>query len=317
MNEIAKKYKIVRPLENSTENRHNSIRGVDCPMIIFPPKADILSPIDDHIFKTLLTHPDAKPVLIDVLSSSINRNITDATVRNNELPVSDDNEKGERFDVNCIIDHKDQADVEMHGSHIQELDDAHTSFINKCMYYLTDLHSSQPSKGKKYHELARTYQITFCNYTIYSQRKDYITRASMRAEDGAQITYQINFILIELSKLDEILKKPVDKLTPLEMWSIFFKFAPDVKRRDIVNKVIAEKEELRMASTLLMEISQDEHQRAKYRSRRMFETDKFHNEATIEERSMLKVARIMKADNEPYEKIMRYTGLIIAEIEKL
>ena len=72
-----------------------------------------------------------------------------------------------------------------------------------------------------------------------------------------------------------------------------------------------------MAGALLMEISQDEHQRAKYRSRRMFETDKFHNESVIEERAMLKVARNMKAENEPYDKIVRFTGLSIAEIEKL
>jgi len=295
---------------------HNEVEGVDSNMLVLPPDADILSPVDDHIFKTLMTHPEAKPVLIDVLSSSMNRNVTDATVRNNELPISDDNEKGERFDVNCIIDHKDQADVEMHGSHIQEVDDSHTSFINKYIYYLTDLHSSQPSKGKKYRELARTYQITFCNYTIYPNRKDYITRSAMRTEDGELITDQINFILVELSKLDEILKKPVDKLTPLEMWSIFFKFAPDVKRRDVVNKVIAEKGEIAMAGELLMEISQDEHQRAKYRSRRMFETDKFHNEATIEERAMLKVARNLKALGDPVEKIMTVTGLTAAEVEK-
>ena len=100
------------------------------------------------------------------------------------------------------------------------------------------------------------------------------------------------------------------------MWSIFFKFAPDVKRRGVVNKVIAEKGEIAMAGALLMEISQDEHQRAKYRSRRMFETDKFHNEATIEERAMLKVARSMKAAGELTSKITQHTGLTAAEIEK-
>ena len=287
--------------------------------MILPPEMDILSPIDDHIFKTLLTHPDAKPVLISVLSATMDRNVTDAIVRNNELPISDDNEKSERLDVNCTIDGGDQADVEMHGSHIQELDDKHTNFINKYIYYLTDLHSSQKSKGVKYNELARTYQITFCNYTIYPHRADYITRASMRTPDGEQLTDQINFILVELSKLDELLKKPVDKLTPLEMWSIFFKFAPDEERRDVVNKVIAEKEEIAVAGALLLEISQDERERARNRSRRMFETDKFHNEATIaelgEQRGILKVARNMKTNNEPYEKIVSYTGLTLTEIE--
>ena len=96
-----------------------------------------------YIFKTLLTHPGAKPVLIDVLSASMDRNITDAIVRNNELPISDNDEKTERLDVNCVIDNKDQADVEMHGSRIQEVDNNHTNFINKYIYYLTDLHSSQ------------------------------------------------------------------------------------------------------------------------------------------------------------------------------
>jgi len=293
-------------------------------MIILPLDIDILSPVDDHIFKTLMTHPDAKPVLIDVLSVSMDKPVIDAIIRNNELPVSDNDEKGERLDVNCTIDGGDQVDVEMHGSHIEEIDDGHTNFLNKYIYYLTDLHSSQKSKGVKYHELARTYQITFCNYTIYPQRTDYITRASMRTPDGKQITDQINFILVELSKLDEILKKPIDKLTPLEMWSIFFKFAPDIKRRDIVNRVIAEKETIAVAGALLMEISKDERERARYRSRRMFETDQASNILTAEARgeargSNLKafeIARNMKSENEPYDKIVRFTGLSIAEVEK-
>ena len=67
-----------------------------------------------------------------------------------------------------------------------------------------------------------------------------------------------------ISKLDEIIKKPVNKLTPLEMWSIFFKFAPDVKRRSVVNKVISEKGEIAMASALLLEVSKYERERAHY-----------------------------------------------------
>ena len=116
---------------------------------------------------------------------------------------SDTHEKNERLDVNCILDNGDQADVEMHGSRILEIGAGHTNFINKYIYYLTDLHSSQNSKGVKYHELARTFQITFCDYTIYPNRKDFITRAAMRTPEGEQITDQINFILIELSKLNE------------------------------------------------------------------------------------------------------------------
>jgi len=289
----------------------------DTIVIIFPPDADILSPVDDHIFKTIMTHPDAKPSLMSVISACIDRSVVDVVVRNNELPITDNDEKNERLDVNCTIDGGDQVDVEMHGSHIEEVDDAHTNFFNKYVYYLTDLHSSQKSKGVKYYDFVRTYQITFCDYSIYPHHPEFITRASLRRPDGKEISSQINFILVELSKLKDITTKPIDKLSPLEMWSIFFRYSPDVKHRDLVNKVIAKRKEIAMAGELLLSISQDERERAHARSRRMYETDKISNELTIEYRKTLKIARVMKQSGEPTEKIAMYTGLSIAEVVKL
>ena len=95
-----------------------------------------------------------------------------------------------------------------------------------------------------------------------------------------------------------------------------FKFAPDVKRRDVVNKVIAEKGEIAMAGTLLMEISQDEHQRAKYRSRRMFETDQTSNILTAEYRGKLEMVRNMKNKGFAHDVISEVSGFTLAEVEK-
>jgi len=64
--------------------------------------ADLLPPANDRIFKALLTHPDAKQVLIDIISTVIERKVLDVQIRNNELPVMDMEEKQERFDVNCV-----------------------------------------------------------------------------------------------------------------------------------------------------------------------------------------------------------------------
>jgi len=285
-------------------------------MVSLPLDADILSPVDDHIFKALMTHPEAKPSLMSVISASIDCPVIDVAIRGNELPVSDNNEKSQRLDVNCTIDGGHQVDVEMHSSYIEEVDEAHSNFLNKYIYYLTDLHSSQKSKGVKYYDFVRTYQVTFCNYTIYPQWKDFITRASLRRPSGEEISSQINFVLVELSKLDSILSKPVDKLTPLEMWSIFFKFVPDIRRRDVVNKVIAERKEIAMAGELLLSISKDEHERARNRSRRMYETDVISNELTIKYKEALRIARNLKDKGFTVLDIMDVTGLTTAEIEK-
>ena len=48
-------------------------------MGLLPMEADILPPSDDYIFKTILTHPDAKPVLIDLVAAVIGRDSSDIT----------------------------------------------------------------------------------------------------------------------------------------------------------------------------------------------------------------------------------------------
>ena len=89
-----------------------------------------------------------------------------------------------------------------------------------------------------------------------------------------------------------------------------------------------------------MEISKDERERARYRSRRMFETDQISNILTAEERGIdlgkkqgieigkeqgieigenkmaLKIVQAMKAKNVPFEQIVEYTGLTLDQVKK-
>ena len=264
-------------------------------MAILPMDADILPPADDRIFKVLLTHPDAKRVLIDVVSTVIECNVVDVQIRNNELPVMDIDEKAERFDINCTIHTNDpqpdaksedsriaQVDVEMHSTMINESGEKRINFLNKYTYYMTDLHSSQKSKGKDYSELVRTYQVTFCSHPVFNDRPDFVSRFAMRTAGGILLSDQINMIIVELSKLNDALKKPVEKLTAFEKWSLFFRFAQEPVQRSYINDIIKDKEEIGMAAALLQEISKDERERAILRSRRMAETDLFSNIRTAE-----------------------------------
>ncbi|MCL2441864.1 MAG: Rpn family recombination-promoting nuclease/putative transposase [Treponema sp.] len=257
-------------------------------MAFIPMDAELLPPSDDRIFKTLLTHPDAEQVLIDIVSTVIEQKVLSVEVRNNELPVMDIEEKAERFDVNCTIENGDQVDVEMHCSRIEEVGEVRLSFFNKYTYYLTDLHSSQRSKGVKYKDMVRTYQVTFTTHDVFPTIPDFVHRFSLRSEDGVQISDQINMVIIELSKLNDTLKKPVGELTSFEKWSLFLNYAPDPVQRLLINDIIKEKREIGMAAALLQEISKDERERARLRSRKMYETDMMSNILTAEERGEIR-----------------------------
>ena len=265
--------------------------------------------------------PDAKQVLIDVISAAIEQTVVDVQVRNIELPVMDVDEKAQRFDVNCIIDNGElqpspksegsrfaQVDVEMHSCPQEEIGQEFINFINKYIYYLTALHKSQKSKGKKYFELVRTYQITFCMNTVLTSWPDFTNRFSLRTHDGRQLSDQINMIIIELDKLGNVLKKPIEKMTALEKWSLFFKFAPNPLHRNQINDIIESKEEIRMAATLLQEVSKDERERALFRSLMMFETDRVSDLLTAEARGEIKGRAEIIA--------LLKKGLSLEEIEK-
>ena len=256
-------------------------------MGFLPMGADILPPSDDRVFKLILTPLDAKPVLIDLVSSIIKRPVLDVEVRNNDIPPSDTEEKAERLDVNCRIDDGSQIDLEMQASRIQEDSDGrYQNLKGKSIYYLCDLHSSQPSRGvRRYDRLSRTYQVTFCSYTVFPNRSDYVNSFSLRHdEDNELLSDAIQVVYVELSKLQEIMKKSVDDMTDLEKWAVFFQYASEPNHRETVNKVIASKEVLQMAGNRLMSISQDERERAVFRSRRMFQTDMQSDLATAEDR---------------------------------
>lgn len=306
--------------------------------------ADILPPSDDRIFKLILTKEEAKPALMDLISAITGRKVIDVVVRNSELLSQDTKEKDERLDVNCRIEDDTQFDIEMQAHRIAEdSDDDPQNLKGKGVLYLCDLHSSQPARGvKRYDKLAQTWQVTFCTYPVFPHKKEFVHTFSLRNDkDNELLSNAIRVVYVELSKLQDVLTKPVEEMTDLEKWAIFFRYANIPKYRSVVNHVIESKEALDMASELLMSVSQDEHERALFRSRRMAETDRMSDLATVEDRGRrrgrqegigigrkegvgigrqerdIEIAKAMLADGEPIEKIMRYTLLAKSEIEKL
>lgn len=293
-------------------------------MGLLPMDLDILPPSDDRVFKLILTSPEARQGLMNLISSVIGRTVVDVALLPNELAPRDTEEKAERFDVNCKIDDGSQVNLEMQASHmVEDLDGQHKNLKGKSIYYLTDLHSSQPSKGvRRYDRLARTYQITFCSYTVFPDQQDYVNSFSLRHDaTGELLCDAIQIVFVELSKLNELLNKPVSEMTDLDKWSLFLQYAPDQRHREKVNEIIESEEVLQMAGNLLMSISQDEVERARFRSRRKFETDYQSDMATSWDNgaksAALSIARKMLNLKMPIDNIVDITGLTRDEVERL
>jgi len=284
---------------------------------------ELLPAYEDGVFKTLMTHPEAKPVLRDVVESFLRFPVIKVEVRNVELPISDINEKRERFDVNCTIDDGSQLDVEMQSEAMtgDSLRSDHKIVKSRAIYNLCDLHSAQDGRNVRYDKLLRSFQITFCGYTVFREREDFVSRFSFRDEHGAELSDAVGIIFVELTKLSGVVKKPVEIMTGEEIWSVFFAYGSDPKYRNLLDNMISARREIKMATELLQAISRDEIERARYRSRRIFRMDMEHSLIAARDEGVMKgkmaTAKNMLNDGEPIEKIIKYTGLIREEIESL
>jgi predicted transposase/invertase (TIGR01784 family) len=105
----------------------------------------ILPPWEDGVFKSILTHPDGKPVLIDVLSSILGFPVVDVKFLPNQTAISQIDEKRSSFDVICQTKDGQLVNVEMQSKPMDE-DSQKTDFIslrNRLVLYLDKLFMSQ------------------------------------------------------------------------------------------------------------------------------------------------------------------------------
>jgi len=269
-------------------------------MSLLPKDADILSPCDDRVFKLLLITPKAEPTLKLVIEEVVQQTVEIIQIRNPEMTVNDTEGKQARFDVNCRINNNMQSDIEMQAWPMYEKKGLrHDDVKARSIFNLCELHTEQDAMGIPFINLSRTYQVMFCGFTVFRERKDFINTFSMRHDtDNGLLHNAIQSIFVELTKLREVLKKPIDQMTNMERFAIFLKYADNLRYRETVNDVIKSREALVVASEILQSISRDEQERAIFRSRRMYQRDMASNIAAAKQDGRTEGITLGRAEGE-------------------
>ena len=117
------------------------------------------------------------------------------------------------------------------------------------------------------------------------------------------------YIFVELTKLNNLIKKPVETMTGEEIGSLFFAYGSDPKHRELLNEIMKVRREIKMAAELLQSISKDEIERARFRSRRMFRMDMEHNFIAAGDERAIAIAKNAIDMDMPIDTIVKLTNL--------
>ena len=278
--------------------------------------SDLFDPRYDYVAKRILTaeNPESKFALIDLINASLKlvggATVVDLTVINSELPVDSKSYKKSRFDIRARFQNGEQGIIEVEWG-------KKDNFKKRAQFIVSKAYSDQDISNKTYNHLKRCYLICIVDYVLFEGDEEYFRDGMFRDAKGNPITDDQIIIFLELSKIEKLLKKPVAELTDIECWLLFFKYAADKSKREMLNKIIEKEEGVNMATQILMTVSKEERERALEFSQLIYELDQRSERESAILNNSRQIAKNLKLSNFPLDAISKATGLSLEEVTAL
>jgi hypothetical protein len=229
-----------------------------------PQVLDTDDPLDicrDNVFKAVFTKktPEARGALSRLVSALIGRNVEIETILANEPAIENVRDRQIRFDINCRAENGELVNVEMCLN-----PNPHEPV--RLEFHAAKLYTGQDIRGsnRSYNDLKKTYQIAILAKERFFPDKLFLhTFGYYDHVNKMPLNGRTQIITLELSKLDDIVNKPIEEMTISERWAVYFKYLTDRNKRSKINEILETEEGIAMASQVLMTISRDEEERAR------------------------------------------------------
>ena len=284
--------------------------GIDIDGDLFDPRLDFVS-------KRILTADteESRKALISFLNATLKLKGKKRIVKvlNPVTTVDSAKQKKSVFDVRVEFRDGSEAILEIE---FRKKD----NFKKRSQFLISRSYSSQDLVGKTYDDLNKRYIICVLNYTLLDDDEeddDFYREYKWRDTKGRLLTDDQTIIFVELTKVDGLLEKPVDKLTALERWVLFFRFATDTSKRELLSKIVEKEEGIKMATQILQTISIDERERIAYEEQLIYELDQRSELVSARKQEAREIAKGLKLDNVPFSIIVKNTNLTLQEVEAL
>lgn len=262
---------------------------------------------NDIAFRKIFGNANKKKSLVSFLNAVIdlpkNGQITDVEITNPYQLGTLSGGKSTIVDVKAKDEKGNVFIVEMQ---VAEFDLLHKRILS----YTSQSYVSQIDKGVEYTRLRPVYFIGILEFEI-GQSANYFSRHKvLDVETKEQIIQDIEFNFIELPKFN----KTIEQLeTNIDQWTYFIKNAENLT---VIPESVKD-EGLREAYTEADKQNWTKQELEDYERASIKERDEIGRIEFAEKKRVFAIAKVMKDNKEPTEKIIQYTGLTSDEVEKL
>ena len=265
----------------------------------------------DTLFKMLFVkHKGLLKHLVAALLGIQLECIEQFIVRNEEMPPEILGDKFCRLDINMIVNGQ-RIDLE-----IQVSDEG--DYPERVMLYWAREFSTALPAGQGYSMLPRTIIVSIIDFKLFDCAEYHSFFQPLEVDRHTLLSDKMGFHFFELKKLPG----DVNEKDALLLWLSLFKAETEDELKKIKEMGVPEMEQAINAYysiTASPEFREIERLREKARhdeAQALYHAEQIGMQKGRQE-GMIEFARTMLADGEPVSKIMRYTGLSLAELESL
>lgn len=272
-----------------------------------------INPFTDFGFKKLFGEEISKDLLINFLNQLLpsEHKITELKFKQTENLGSTEIDRKAIFDIYCENENGEKF--------IVELQKAKQNFFKaRMLYYSTFPIQEQAKKGDWDYKLTAVYCVGILDFIFdedKEQKDKYIHYVALTEQETKKVFFnKLHYIYLEMPKFN---KKEDELITEIDKWSFFIKNLSNLDHipAKLKNEVFIKAFEIAEIAKFDRKQLEEYEQSLKYYRDIKNVVDTSFDEGRKEERVL--IAREMKKNNEPIEKIIKYTALTKEEIDNL
>ena len=234
-----------------------------------PNPTALLSPLYDSTFKGIFTQEteDSKLALQTFVSAVVGRNVKNVILKPNE-PAKDSPElKGMSYDISVEFDNGEMSDIEMQAWK-EDYDYGVRAEIQSAR-----LLNNNAKKGDNW-DSPKIYQISVLNFHFRKDDNKILSWYTMKNESAERLSDRQNIIFIDLKTIRKKLGLPIDELTPIDKWGLFFSYVDKEEYADYISELVRSEKGIMAAESIVKNMSEADDNWFVQNSRFIYERDR-------------------------------------------
>ena len=198
-----------------------------------PNPTALLSPLYDSTFKGIFTQEteDSKLALQSFVSAVVERNVKNVILKPNEPAKDGPNQKGMIYDISVEFDNGELSDIEMQAWK-EDYDYGIRAEIQAARLLNNNAKKSDDWDSPK------VYQISILNFHYRKDDNKILSWYTMKNESAERLADRQNIIFIDLKTIRKKLGTPIEELTPVEKWGLFFSYVDKEEYADYISELV-------------------------------------------------------------------------------